>query len=58
MFKLSYDELNMMSSGGSVGGEEGELKDQPRLINILKKKLSDTTNLIYKIIETLIQKSL
>ena len=38
MFKLSYDELNMMSSGGSGGSGigdrgEGELKDQQRLIN-------------------------
>ena len=34
IFKLSYDELNMMSSGGSGIGDrgEGELKDQPRLI--------------------------
>ena len=35
MFKLSYDELNMMSLDRErIGGEEGELKDQPRLINI------------------------
>ena len=33
MFKLSYDELNMMSLDWGSGGEEGELKDQPRLIN-------------------------
>ena len=41
MFKLSYDELNMMSSGGSGIGDRGEdeFKDQPRLINFKVKHM-------------------